>query len=78
MFRRKYRDVEALLLDDQFFAESDRRAEVRHTIDNIRAGSRLLSLDRRSAIFRNWERNYSADFAVDWLLPCFRSTLVFG
>lgn len=50
MFRRKYRDVEALLLDDvQFFAgKRSTLAEVRHTIDNlIRTGKQVVvSLDR--------------------------------
>jgi len=50
MFRRKYRDVEALLLDDlQFFAgKKSTVAEVRHTIDNlIRNGKQVVvSLDR--------------------------------
>jgi chromosomal replication initiator protein len=50
MFRRKYRDVDALLLDDfQFFAgKRSTMAEVRHTIDNLlRAGKQVVvSVDR--------------------------------
>lgn len=50
MFRRKYRDVDALLLDDfQFFAgKRSTMAEVRHTIDNLlRSGKQVVvAVDR--------------------------------
>ena len=50
LFRRKYRDVEALMLDDLQFLVGKRStmAEVRHTIDNLlRAGRQIVvSVDR--------------------------------
>jgi chromosomal replication initiator protein len=50
VFRRKYRDVEALLLDDiQFFlGKKSTIAEVRHTVDNLLRCGKLvvLSADR--------------------------------
>lgn len=50
MFRRKYRDVEALLLDDlQFFAgKKSTVAEARHTIDNLIRNKKLVvvAMDR--------------------------------
>jgi chromosomal replication initiator protein len=50
MFRRKYRDVDALLLDDIHFFVGKRStlAEVRHTIDNLlRTGKQVVvSADR--------------------------------
>ncbi len=51
MFRRKYRDVEALVLDDiQFFVgKKSTLAEVKHTIDNlIRLGKQVVVTADRS------------------------------
>jgi chromosomal replication initiator protein len=45
MFRRKYRDVDALLLDDVHFliGKKSTLAEVRHTVDNLlRAGKQVV------------------------------------
>ncbi|MEZ6136836.1 MAG: DnaA/Hda family protein [Pirellulaceae bacterium] len=45
MFRRKYRDVEALILEDVqfFFGKKSTLAEVRHTIDNLlRLGKQVV------------------------------------